>query len=168
MTGRQSVALACIGLGSNLDEPARQVRRAIEVLAALPDIHLIRASRLYRSPPMGPADQPDYINAVAQVETTLEPLQLLHALQGVERDFVRVRLRHWGERVIDLDLLSHGDTRMQGDELTLPHPGIADRAFVLRPLAELNPDMIIPGLPPLAELLAARADDPCAPLEDAA
>lgn len=162
------MALAYIGLGSNLDDPARQLRRALEALGALPDTRLIRASRLYRSPPMGPTDQPDYINAVAQLETALEPLGLLHALQGIEQDFGRVRLRHWGERVIDLDLLLHGEARTQGDELTLPHPGIAERAFVLRPLAELNPDMIIPGLPPLAELLAARADDPCAPLEDAA
>lgn len=160
--------LAYIGLGSNLNDPAGQVRRALGVIAALPESRLAAASRLYRSPPMGPADQPDYINAVAALETGLTPLDLLHALQATEQDFGRLRLRHWGERVLDLDLLLYDNQRLGSPELTLPHPGIGERAFVLCPLAELAPDLIIPGLGPLADLLAARATDTCKPLEEAA
>jgi 2-amino-4-hydroxy-6-hydroxymethyldihydropteridine diphosphokinase len=160
--------LAYLGLGSNLNDPARQVRCALEVIAALPESRLAAASRLYRSPPMGPADQPEYVNAVAALETALAPRDLLHALQAIEHDFGRVRLRRWGERVIDLDILLYDDLCLDSPELTLPHPGIGERAFVLRPLAELVPELVIPGLGPLAELLAARATDTCEPLEEAA
>ncbi|MFZ5466228.1 MAG: 2-amino-4-hydroxy-6-hydroxymethyldihydropteridine diphosphokinase [Pseudomonadota bacterium] len=160
--------LAYIGLGSNLNDPAGQVRRALGVIAALPESRLAAASRLYRSPPMGPVDQPEYINAVAALETELAPRDLLHALQAIEQDFGRVRLRRWGERVIDLDLLLYDNLRLDSPELTLPHPGIGERAFVLCPLAELAPDLVIPGLGPLADLLAARATDTCEPLEEAA
>jgi len=162
------MALAYIGLGSNLDQPVAQIRRALEAFAGHQGARLLKASRLYRSPPMGPKDQPDYINAVALIDTPMQALELLHALQGIERKLGRVRLRHWGERVIDLDLLMYADVCMHSDELTLPHPGIPERAFVLRPLADLNPDLIIPGLAPLAELLAARADDTCTVVEDGA
>ncbi|MEW5972250.1 MAG: 2-amino-4-hydroxy-6-hydroxymethyldihydropteridine diphosphokinase [Pseudomonadota bacterium] len=160
--------LAYLGLGSNLNNPAGQVRRALGGIAALPESRLAAASRLYRSPPLGPQDQPDYINAVAALETTLTPRDLLHALQAIEQDFGRVRLRRWGERVIDLDLLLYDNLRLDSPELTLPHPGIGERAFVLCPLAELAPDLVIPGLGPLADLLAARATDTCEPLEEAA
>lgn len=160
--------LAYIGLGSNLNDPAGQVRRALGVIAVLPDSRLAAASRLYRSPPMGPVDQPEYINAVAALETELAPHDLLHALQTIEHDFGRVRLRRWGERVIDLDVLLYDDLCLDSPELTLPHPGIGERAFVLFPLAELAPDLVIPGLGPLADLLAARATDTCEPLEEAA
>ncbi|MDM7323136.1 MAG: 2-amino-4-hydroxy-6-hydroxymethyldihydropteridine diphosphokinase [Gammaproteobacteria bacterium] len=160
--------LAYIGLGSNLNDPARQIRRALGVIATLPDSRLLAASRLYRSPPMGPLDQPEYINAVAALETALAPRDLLHALQAIERDFGRVRLRRWGERIIDLDILAYDDLCLESPELTLPHPGIGERAFVLRPLAELVPELVIPGLGPLAELLAARATDICEPLEEIA
>lgn len=160
--------LAYLGLGSNLEDPVRQVKRALGRLMQLPSTQHLSASRLYRSPPLGPQDQPDYINAVARVDTTLAPLELLHALQAIEREFGRVRLRPWGERIIDLDLLLYGDTVLATPELTLPHPGIAARAFVLRPLAELAPQLDIPTLGPLPALLAARAADPCDPLEDAA
>lgn len=159
---------AYIGLGSNLNEPVRQVRRAADALSALPGTRLAKVSRLYRSPPMGPEDQPEYINAVAALDTGLSPLELLHGLQAIEQDFGRVRMRRWGERIIDLDLLLYGDLRLNSAELTLPHPGIGERAFVLRPLAELDPDLPIPGLGPLADLLAARSGDTCEPLEEAA
>ncbi|MEF3192971.1 MAG: 2-amino-4-hydroxy-6-hydroxymethyldihydropteridine diphosphokinase [Halothiobacillaceae bacterium] len=158
--------LAYIGLGSNLSDPARQVGRALGAIAALPASRLTAASRLYRSPPMGPKDQPDYINAVAALETTLTPHDLLHALQTIEHDFGRVRLRRWGERIIDLDLLLYDNVCLDAPELTLPHPGIGERAFVLRPLAEIAPDLVIPGLGPLANLLAACAVNTCVPLEE--
>lgn len=159
---------AYIGLGSNLNEPVRQLRHALDALAALPGTRLVMASRLYRSPPMGPEDQPEYINAVAALETGRAPLDLMHGLQAIERDFGRIRLRRWGERIIDLDLLLYADLWMHTPELIVPHPGIGERAFVLRPLAELDPDLIIPGLGPLADLLAARSGDTCEPLEEAA
>jgi len=154
-----------IGLGSNLAEPAAQVERAIAALAALPQSRLLRQSRLYASPPLGPVDQPDYVNAVVEMDTTLEPVALLNALQGIEQKQGRVRTRHWGERVIDLDLLLYADMQMESRGLTLPHPGIAARAFVLRPLAELEPELMIPGQGILRDLLAARAADVCVPLE---
>lgn len=162
------MTLAYIGLGSNLDEPVEQIQRALAMLSNLADTRVVNASRFYRSPPMGPQDQPEYINAAALLDTALPSLELLHALQGIEHHLGRIRLRHWGERVIDLDLLLYGEEQNQSAELTLPHPGIAERAFVLRPLAELNPELIIPGLAPLADLLAARAEDPCTLVEDAA
>ncbi|MGK0674053.1 MAG: 2-amino-4-hydroxy-6-hydroxymethyldihydropteridine diphosphokinase [Halothiobacillaceae bacterium] len=160
--------LAYIGLGSNLNDPVGQVRRALGVIAALPESRLVAASRLYRSPPMGPIDQPEYINAVAALQTELVPYDLLRALQAIEQDFGRVRLRRWGERVIDLDLLLYDNLHLDSPELILPHPGIGERAFVLCPLAELAPDLVIPGLGPLADLLAARVMDTCEPLEEAA
>jgi 2-amino-4-hydroxy-6-hydroxymethyldihydropteridine diphosphokinase len=159
--------LAYIGLGSNLNDPVGQVRRALGGIAELPESRLAAASRLYRSPPMGPVDQPDFINAVAALETQLAPADLLHALQGIEQAFGRVRLRRWGERIIDLDLLLYDNLRLDAPELVLPHPGMGERAFVLRPLADIAPELIIPGLGPLATLLAELATDICEPLEEA-
>ena len=155
---------AYIGLGSNLDDPVAQVKHAIAALAGLPQSRLLRQSRLYASPPLGPLDQPDYVNAVVELETSLTPVQLLAALQDIERAQGRVRTRHWGERIIDLDLLLYADLQMDSAALQLPHPGIATRAFVLRPLAELAPDLMIPGQGELSALLAARAVDRCDPL----
>ncbi|OYY74557.1 MAG: 2-amino-4-hydroxy-6-hydroxymethyldihydropteridine diphosphokinase [Gammaproteobacteria bacterium 28-57-27] len=155
---------AYIGLGSNLDDPIAQVKHAIEALAGLPQSQLLRQSRLYASPPLGPLDQPDYVNAVVELETLLSPLQLLAALQDIERAQGRVRTRHWGERIIDLDLLLYADWQVDSETLKLPHPGIATRAFVLRPLAELAPMLDIPGQGALNDLLAARAADVCFPL----
>ena len=158
--------LAYIGLGSNLNQPSVQVECAIAALAAMPGSRLLRQSRLYASPPLGPADQPDYVNAVVEIETTLEPLGLLHALHAIEQAQGRVRTRHWGERIIDLDLLLYADWQLASHDLTLPHPGIATRAFVLRPLAELVPELDIPGQGVLGDLLAARAADVCFPLDE--
>ena len=157
--------LAYIGLGSNLNQPKMQVECAIAALAGLPDSCVLRQSRLYASPPLGPADQPDYVNAVVEIETALEPLGLLHALHDIEQAQGRVRTRHWGERIIDLDLLLYADCQLASQTLTLPHPGIAARAFVLRPLAELVPELDIPGQGALPDLLAARMADVCFPLD---
>ncbi|MEW6444937.1 MAG: 2-amino-4-hydroxy-6-hydroxymethyldihydropteridine diphosphokinase [Pseudomonadota bacterium] len=160
------MARAWIGLGANLGDPVAQVRRAISALGQAPRTRLLRTSSLYRSPPMGPSDQPEYVNAVAEIETALDPDALLDALQGIENAFGRVRLRRWGERVIDLDILVYDRLQLRHERLILPHPGIAERAFVLRPLAELAPDLDIPGLPSLSAMLSARADDPCEPMEE--
>ena len=156
---------AYIGLGSNLDDPIAQVKHAIAALAGLPQSKLLRQSRLYASPPLGPLDQPDFVNAVVELETSLSPLQLLAALQDIEQAQGRVRTRHWGERIIDLDLLLYADLQIDSPTLQLPHPGIAARAFVLRPLAELVPGLTIPGQGDFAALLAARAADVCSALE---
>lgn len=146
--------IAYIGLGSNLDDPITQVTTALAELDAVALSHVRRASSLYRSDPMGPPDQPDYINAVAELETGLEPLALLHALQAIEQAHQRVRLQRWGARTLDLDLLLYGDSRIDLAKLTVPHPGIAERNFVLLPLAEIAPDLVLPGLGSLAALLA--------------
>lgn len=149
---------ACIGLGSNLDDPVRQVDSALSELADLPLTRLLRHSSLYRSAPMGPADQPDYVNAAALLETALEPLELLDALQAIEAAHGRRRMLRWGPRTLDLDLLAYGDLSLAHPRLVLPHPGIGERAFVLVPMAEIVPDMMIPGVGALAVAAAAVSD----------
>ncbi|HBH35101.1 MAG TPA: 2-amino-4-hydroxy-6-hydroxymethyldihydropteridine diphosphokinase [Gammaproteobacteria bacterium] len=139
------MATAYIGLGSNLDHPRQQLKDALAELDALENTALLTASSLYRSPPMGPPDQPDYINAVAQIETMLQPRQLLEALQGIEQAHHRIRTRHWGERTLDLDLLLYADLEMLTPQLQIPHPGITERTFVLLPLLEIAPEIVIPG-----------------------
>ncbi len=145
---------AYLGLGSNLDGPCGQVERAINALARLPGCRAARSSSLYRNPPMGPVDQPDYVNAVVALETRLAPLELLDHLQALERAHGRVRGRHWGERTLDVDILLYGDQRIREPRLTVPHPGLPERAFVLYPLAELVAAPPLPGLSSLKALLA--------------
>lgn len=147
-------ALAYIGLGSNLDDPAAQLRRAFDELESVPGVQAVRRSRLFRTPPWGRTDQPDFVNAVAELETTLAPHALLQALQALERRFGRARREHWGPRVLDLDLLLHGDARIEDDLLQLPHPHLHERAFVLAPLADLAPELIVPGRGSVSALLA--------------
>ena len=151
-----STVTAYVGLGSNLDNPAAQIAAAIDMLAALPNATLRAVSSFYRNPPMGPQDQPDYVNAVVALDTRLTPRALLDAMQAIERAQGRDRsgLR-WGPRTIDLDLLVYGDTVLDEDHLQVPHPGIAERAFVLVPLAEIAPQISIPGHGLLSTLLAA-------------
>lgn len=156
---------AFIGIGANLDDPASQVRRALEALRGLPCSRLIRASALYRNPPMGPRDQPDYVNAVCALETRLPPEDLLQALQSLEaRQGRRREGERWGPRTLDLDILLYGERVQETPYLTLPHPGIAQRAFVLHPLAEIAPELEIPGLGPLPPLLQACPGDALTPL----
>lgn len=150
---------AWIGLGSNLDEPAKQIRRAADALAALPDSQLLALSPLYQSRPVGPQDQPDFVNAVAALRTTLQPLALLDALQAIEQAHGRVRLRHWGERTLDLDLLLYDTLTLDSPRLTLPHPRLTERDFVLRPLLDLAPALGLPDGRPLAALLADCPDN---------
>jgi len=136
---------AFIALGSNLQDPVVQVRRAIMEIAGLPGTTLVRHSSLYRTAPVGYDDQPDFINAAAEIATTLDPLQLLHALLSLETRHGRERPFPNAPRVLDLDLLLYDDLTMETSELTLPHPRIPDRGFVLLPLAEIAPEMEIPG-----------------------
>ena len=150
---------AYVGVGANLDEPRRQVETALVELDGLPATRVARVSSLYRTPPMGPQDQPDYINAVAELETGLGPLALLDELQRLEHLHRRVRgSERWGPRTLDLDLLLYGALTLDEPRLTVPHPGLAQRAFVLVPLAEIAPDLEIPGLGrvrPLREAVSA-------------
>lgn len=138
-------ARAFIGLGSNLDNPIDHVRRAFDALKSLPRTQWIAASGLYRSTPMGPVAQPDFINAVALIETWLAPEELLDELLHIERLHGRVRDGvRWGPRTLDLDLLLYGNERIRTPTLQVPHPGVAERSFVLVPLAELAPDLHVP------------------------
>jgi 2-amino-4-hydroxy-6-hydroxymethyldihydropteridine diphosphokinase len=144
---------AYIGVGSNLDDPRAQVASALTHLAHLPRSQLVLSSRLYASRPMGPIAQPDYVNAAAALLTQLEPLALLTELRAIESAMGRpVQRARWGPRVIDLDLLSFARERRTDAILTLPHAGIVERNFVLYPLAEIAPDLDLPGLGRVAEL----------------
>jgi 2-amino-4-hydroxy-6-hydroxymethyldihydropteridine diphosphokinase len=147
--------LAYIGLGSNLDDPAAQLRDALRRLDEIPDSTLRRSSKLYRTPPWGRLDQPEFVNAVAELDTALDAHALLEHLQQIERDSGRARREHWGPRVLDLDLLLHGTQQIADARLQLPHPHLHERAFVLVPLAELVPDLVVPGRGRVADLLAA-------------
>jgi 2-amino-4-hydroxy-6-hydroxymethyldihydropteridine diphosphokinase len=146
---------AYIGLGSNLSDPVRQVQAALSALASLPDTKRVAHSRLYRSPPLGPPGQPDYINAVAALDTRLTAHELLGELQTLEQRQGRVCTgERWGPRVIDLDILLYADSVLHTRHLTLPHPGLAERDFVLWPLAELAPGLEVAGLGPLEALMS--------------
>lgn len=146
--------VAYIGLGSNLNNPAGQIRAACAALALLPASRVLATSALYGNPPLGPADQPDYLNAVLALETRMPPHELLRELQSIETAQGRVRGAHWGPRTLDLDLLLYGWQQVNDNELTLPHPGLATRAFVLHPLLEIAPDLTIPGAGSLREMAA--------------
>ncbi len=147
---------AYVGIGSNLDDPVAHVERAITELRSLPDSYLGLASSLYRSAPFGPQDQPDYINAVAGVMTQLDPQQFLAALQGLERTHGRQRgAERWGPRTLDLDLLVYSGRTVSDAKLIVPHPRIAERNFVLLPLVEIAPHLMVPGLTSALQLAAA-------------
>nr|VFJ61889.1 MAG: 2-amino-4-hydroxy-6-hydroxymethyldihydropteridinediphosphokinase [Candidatus Kentron sp. FW]VFJ66447.1 MAG: 2-amino-4-hydroxy-6-hydroxymethyldihydropteridinediphosphokinase [Candidatus Kentron sp. FW] len=149
---------AYIGVGANLGDPITTARSALAALASLPGTTLLSRSMLYLSPPLGPVRQPDFINAVAAIRTPLAPLALLSRLQSIEHRYGRVRNGvRWGPRTLDLDLLLYGDLRINEDTLTVPHPGLCQRAFVLYPLYEIAPDLEIPGHGPLVRLLEAVA-----------
>ncbi|HZX31016.1 MAG TPA: 2-amino-4-hydroxy-6-hydroxymethyldihydropteridine diphosphokinase [Rhodocyclaceae bacterium] len=149
---------AYIALGANIGDPAATVRAAFAALSGLPGMRLAAASSLYRTAPVGLANQPDFINAVARVETTLEPQALLQALLALEADFGRIRLERNGPRTLDLDLLLYGDRVLDTPDLILPHPRLHLRAFVLAPLAEIAPDLTIPGRGTVAAWLPAVAN----------
>ena len=154
-----------IGLGSNLDNPQVQLRRAVAALADLPGSTLDAISPLYRSPPLGPQDQPWFLNAVARLATTLPPLELLDALQAIEAAHDRKRERRWGPRTLDLDILIYGERVENVERLSLPHPGVGQRAFVLYPLNDIDPQLDVPGLGTVSELAAAVSGDGLEKLE---
>ena len=148
---------AFIALGANLDDPVAQVRAGAHALAQLPRTQRLGCSSLYRSAPVGDANQPDFINAVCAIDTALSPPDLLVALLEIERRHGRVRNRVGGPRTLDLDLLLYGTSTVHEPGLTVPHPRLHARAFVLYPLYEIAPDLVIPGRGPVADLLPAVA-----------
>lgn len=157
---------AFIGLGSNLDNPSQRLISALRALQRLPGLTLCHHSRLYASAPVGPQDQPDYVNAVAAVDTTLAPHALLHTLQALELAAGRQRLRHWGERTLDLDILLIGDSCIDSDDLQVPHPQMTRRAFVLQPLLEICPHALLPDGTALSSFLDQVAKQPISPLAE--
>ncbi len=134
--------IAYIGLGSNLGDSRQILTQAVSRLSTLGPV---KVSRLYQSPPMGPQDQPHYYNAVAQLETVLEPLPLLDQLQAFEQEAGRVRLRRWGERTLDLDLLLYAQQCIQHERLNVPHIGLLERDFVVIPLLDLDASLSVNG-----------------------
>lgn len=146
------MVLAYIGLGSNLESPLDQVSRAFDELGTLSKSRLMARSALYQSRAIGP-EQPDYINAVALLETDLPPLDLLDALQAIEQAHQRVRLQHWGPRTLDLDLLLYSNETIQHPRLVVPHPYLTQRGFVLYPLADIDPNLELPDGQTLQVLL---------------
>jgi 2-amino-4-hydroxy-6-hydroxymethyldihydropteridine diphosphokinase len=151
---------AFVGLGSNLQDPLEQLKSAVSALTRLPGSQVTAVSSVYCSAPLGPQDQPDYFNAVLAMDTELTPIQLLDALQGIESDQGRVRNERWGPRTLDLDLLLFADVQMATDRLTIPHPAMHERDFVLNPLAEICGDnMLLPNGTELGTLRVACADN---------
>ena len=147
-----------IALGSNLQNPEKQLRRAVRALRTLPDSRVEQISPVYRSPAVGPGEQPDYLNAVLRLSTRLSPPDLLDALQRIEADQGRVREQRWDARTLDLDILLYGQERIETARLTVPHPAMKQRDFVLYPLAEIGGDnLLLPDGTVLGTLVAASA-----------
>jgi 2-amino-4-hydroxy-6-hydroxymethyldihydropteridine diphosphokinase len=136
---------SAIGLGSNLGDRQMQVALALDSLAMHPHIDILAVSALYETPPWGKTDQPAFFNAAVLVDTDLAPRTLLEAVLGIERSLGRVRGTLWGPRTIDLDILLYGEEVIDEPGLTVPHPRIQERAFVIRPLADILPDAVIAG-----------------------
>lgn len=149
---------AYVALGSNLQDPAQQILRAFEELNGLPHTRVIAKSALYRTAPVGYDNQPDFVNAAAEISTELEPVALLHALLDLETAHGRERPFPNAPRVLDLDLLFYDDLEMHDPELTLPHPRLHERGFVLFPLADIAPEFLVPGKGTVRALLAVLPD----------
>jgi len=150
---------AYIGIGSNLGDPLARVHAAYEAIAGITQTRLIARSRLYRTRPFGPVEQGDFINGVAGVLTQLPARALFESLREIESAAGRVRAERWGPRTLDLDLLVYADQRIDEDGLTVPHPGIAERGFVLAPLNDIAPTLQVPGAGRVEELLQRLPDD---------
>ena len=159
MSGQQQDRRPCfIGVGSNLNNPQAQIVRAFELVDAIPETTVISRSSLYRSAPFGPVEQPDFINAVVETDTVLEVRALLGHLQDIERSQGREPGVRWGPRVLDLDLLVLADEEVDEPGLIVPHPGIAERNFVLLPLREIAPEFVIPGLGRVADIAVNESE----------
>ncbi|BBL89858.1 2-amino-4-hydroxy-6-hydroxymethyldihydropteridine diphosphokinase [Vibrio rotiferianus] len=145
---------AYIAVGSNLADPVSQAKQAIEALKTLPNCEFVQASSLYSSTPMGPQNQPDYINAVVAIKTNLTPLELLDCTQAIEQEQGRVRKdERWGPRTLDLDIILYGNEVIDSERLTVPHYGMREREFVLYPLAEIAPSLQLPDGTEVSSLL---------------
>ncbi len=154
-----------IALGANLADPLQQIRQAVSALRQLSESQFLACSPLYGSKPMGPADQPDYVNGVVSLLTDLPPHALLDATQAIEREQGRVRkAERWGPRTLDLDLLLYGEQMINDDRLTVPHYGMKERAFVLLPLFDLAPELVLPCGTPLRSLATTCDRSGLAPL----
>lgn len=149
--------VAYLGLGGNLGDPVANMAAALQQVEARRDCRVTAVSRLYRTPPWGKTDQDWFFNSAAQISTTLEPVALLHLCLEIERSMKRIRIERWGPRTIDLDVLAYGDIKLASEELTLPHPRMIERAFVLQPLADLAPDLVIADRPVSAWLAEVDA-----------
>lgn len=159
------IVRALIGLGGNLGEVRERLDAAIAALDVLPGVAVVARSRFYRTAPWGPVAQPDFINAAITVETSLPALELLDALLATERAFGRIRDgERWGPRTLDLDLLAYGDDVIDNERLSVPHPRIAERAFVLMPLADIAANAELPGVGRVSDLLGKIDTQGCIPL----
>lgn len=147
-----------IALGANIAQPAKQIRRAIALMCLLPQTRLVKTSSFYCTAPIGYADQPDFINAVVELHTSLSAKELLESLLAIESALGRERTIPNGPRTIDLDLILYGEQTIAEKELVVPHPRMHERAFVLTPLTEIAPDVIIPGIGSASALLPSVAD----------
>lgn len=154
---------ATLGLGGNLGDPVAAMGEALRFLDARADCRVTAASRLYRTPPWGKTDQPWFVNACARVETELDPAGLLDAAMEIERRLKRERRERWGPRTIDIDILTFGTVALRSERLTLPHPRLHERAFVLGPLADLAPELVVAGRT-VAQWLDAVKDEAISPL----
>lgn len=155
---------ALLGLGSNVGDKAQNIARAIAMLQEAGDVRVVRTSRLYRTLPWGVTDQDWFVNACVAVATELAPRALLHRCLGVENAMGRVRERHWGPRLIDVDVLTYGDRAISEPDLIVPHPRMAERAFVLVPLQDVAPDFTLRGVH-IADLIARLDANDVAPLD---
>lgn len=144
--------MAYIGLGANIDRPSEQIITALRAINSLETTRLLEWSCLYQSTPLGPDDQPDYTNAVAAIYTQLSSIHLLDALQSIEKHQGRVKHRHWGERCIDLDILLFGTETLRSERLNIPHHELKNRSFVVQPLLEIAPDLVLPDGTLLADI----------------
>ena len=156
--GAVHLAAVFLSLGSNLGDRESNVRSALDLIAGEPGIRIERVSSFYETAPIGPSEQPDFINAVARLETDLPPTELLRRLQDIESKLGRVRNLRWGPRVIDLDILLYDDEFVDTAVLKIPHPRMMGRAFVMAPLAEIAPDLTLPDGRNPAEVLAELGD----------
>ena len=156
---------AFVGLGSNLADPIRQIKLACEAIKHIKSTELTRQSPLYRSQAIGP-EQPDFINAVAQIQTQLNPEELLDELQTIERAQGRERMVHWGPRTVDLDLLLYANQRIDTERLTVPHAELTQRNFVLLPLFDIAPQLTLPCGKPLEQVLLTCPENRIEPIND--
>lgn len=146
--------VAYLGLGSNMNDPERQIESALSAISGLPSTTLLRTSPLYSSKPWGKTDQPDFVNIVAEISTGLDPNSLLRHAKQIEAEQGRTEGERWGPRPVDIDILLYGDRRLRSDILTIPHIRMWERRFVLQPLADLRPDLISPDGRTINDLLS--------------